>query len=254
MMSHVDKRMVLVTGGGRGIGAEVVERIARRGIPVCFSYVSRETDANDLVSRLAVEGHQCAAIQADVGVPADIDKMFKFAQDKFGVLGGLVNNAGFVAKVGRKISNVDLETLRKTFDVNIIGPILCAQHALKQLSTAQGGQGGRIVNVSSIAARTGSPNDWVDYAASKAALDTFTLGMAREVAKEGVQVISVAPGGVATELHAQAGGPGRVEKFSTVTPIGRAAYPAEVAEVVVWALLDAPDYVTGTTVDVAGGL
>ena len=254
MMSHVDKRMVIVTGGGRGIGAEVVERIARRGIPVCFSFISRENEAKELVARLQSEGHHCAAIQADVGTPADIDKMFKFAQDKFGVLGGLVNNAGFVGKVGRRISNVDVETLRKTFDVNIIGPILCAQHALKQISTAHGGQGGRIVNVSSIAARTGSPNDWVDYAASKAALNTFTLGLAREVAKEGVQVISVAPGGVATELHAQAGGPGRIEKFSTVTPIGRAADASEVAEVVVWALLDAPDYVTGTTIDVAGGL
>lgn len=254
MMSHVDKRMVIVTGGGRGIGAEVVERIARRGIPVCFSFISREAEANELVARLQAEGLKCAAIKADVGNPMDIERMFKFAEDKYGVLGGLVNNAGFVGKVGRKISNVDLETLRKTFDVNIIGPILCAQHALKQLSTAQGGQGGRIINVSSIASRTGSPNDWVDYAASKAALDTFTLGLAREVAKEGVQVISVAPGGVATELHAQAGGPGRIEKFSTLTPIGRAAYASEVAEVVVWALMDAPDYVTGTTVDVAGGL
>ncbi|MBZ1351078.1 SDR family oxidoreductase [Alcaligenaceae bacterium LF4-65] len=248
------KDVIIVTGGGRGIGAEVVEQLAKRDVPVCFSYVSRDSEANALVARLQAEGYQCAAIKADVGHPADIEKMFKFAQDKFGVLGGLVNNAGYVGQVGRKISNVDLETLHKTFDVNVIGPILCAQHALKQLSTAHGGKGGKIINVSSIAARTGSPNDWVDYAASKAALNTFTLGLAREVAKEGVQVIGVAPGGVATELHAQAGGPGRIEKFSTVTPIGRAAHPSEIADVVVWALLDAPCYITGTTIDVAGGL
>jgi NAD(P)-dependent dehydrogenase (short-subunit alcohol dehydrogenase family) len=253
-MAHVDKRMVIVTGGGRGIGADVVERVARRGIAVCFSYVNRQKEAQDLQERLTSEGYACAAIQADVGVPADIDRMFKFAHDTFGVLGGLVNNAGYVGQVGRKVATVDLDTLRKTFDVNVIGPILCAQHALKALSTAQGGQGGRIVNVSSIAARTGSANDWVDYAASKAALDTVTLGLAREVAKEGVQVIGVAPGGVATELHAQAGGPERIERFSVITPIGRAAHSHEVADVVVWALLDAPDYVTGTTLDIAGGL
>jgi len=253
-MGIVDKRLILVTGGGRGIGADVVERIARRGFPVCFSYISREQEANNLVDRLIAQGHRVACLRSDVGEPADIDRLFKFAQDKFGTLGGLVNNAGYVGQVGRKVANVDHETLKKTFDVNVIGPFLCAQHALEQLSTDQGGAGGRIVNVSSIAARTGSPNDWVDYAASKAALDTFTLGLAREVAKQAIQVIGVAPGGVATELHAQAGGPERVERFSQVTPIGRAAEAAEIAEVVVWALLDAPDYLTGTTVDVAGGL
>lgn len=253
-MAIPDKRVILVTGGGRGIGADVVERVARRGYPVCFSYISREQEASDLVSRLSAEGHSVAALKSDVGNPEDIARLFKFSHDKFGTLGGLVNNAGYVGQVGRKVANVDYGTLRKTFDVNVIGPFLCSQHAIKQLSTEQGGSGGRIVNVSSIAARTGSPNDWVDYAASKAALDTMTLGLAREVAKQGIQVIGVAPGGVATDLHRQAGGPERVQRFSQVTPIGRAAESAEIADVVVWTLLDAPDYLTGTTVDVAGGL
>ncbi len=253
-MAVADKSMILVVGGGRGIGADVVERVARRGHPVCFSYVSRDKEANALVERLKAEGHACAALRSDVADPKDIEKLFAFAKDTFGRLGGLVNNAGFVGQAGRRASYVDYETLRKTFDINVIGPILCAQHALKQLSTDQGGSGGRIVNVSSIAARTGSPNDWVDYAASKAALNTFTLGLGREVAKQGVQVIGVAPGGVATELHAQAGSPERIENFYKITPIGRPAESAEVADVVVWALLDAPDYVTATTVDVAGGL
>jgi NAD(P)-dependent dehydrogenase (short-subunit alcohol dehydrogenase family) len=155
---------------------------------------------------------------------------------------------------GRRIDTVDIETLRKTFDVNVIGPIVCAKEALTRLSTARNGPGGRIVNVSSIAARTGSPNDWVDYAASKAALNTFTLGLAREVAKEGIQVTGVAPGGVSTDLHAIAGAPERMDRMAKVIPMGRAAYPKEIAEVVVWALLEAPDYLTGTTIDVGGGL
>lgn len=253
-MGVADNRPILVTGGGRGIGADVVERVARLGFPVCFSYISRAQEASDLVKRLNAEGCSVAAIQSDVGNPEDIERLFDFAHKTYGPLGGLVNNAGYVGKVGRKVANVKYETLRSTFDVNVIGPFLCAQHALKDLSTDRGGPGGRIINVSSIAARTGSPNDWVDYAASKAALDTFTLGLAREVAKQGVQVIGVAPGGVATDLHAQAGGPERVARFSQVTPIGRAAESAEIADVVVWSLLDAPDYLTGTTVDVAGGL
>ena len=253
-MGVSNNHVILITGGGRGIGADVVERVARRGFPVCFSYVSREQEAIDLVNRLTAEGHSVAALQSDAGNPEDIARLFQFTRERFGNLGWLVNNAGYVGRFRRKVSNIDYDTLRKTFDVNVIGPFLFAQHALKQLSTEQGGNGGRIINVSSIAARTGSANDWVDYAASKAALDTMTLGLAREVAKQGVQVIGVAPGGVATDLHAQAGGPERVERFAQVTPIGRAAESAEIADVVVWALLDAPDYVTGTTVDVAGGL
>lgn len=249
-----DKHLVMVTGGGRGIGADIVQRVASRGYPVCFSYISRGQEANHLVQRLTDEGHQVAAIRSDVSNPIDIAQFFRFAKERFGALGGFVNNAGYVGQAGRHVADLDESTLRRCFDVNVIGPILCARQALQQLSLSMGGHGGRIVSVSSIAARTGSPNDWVDYAASKAALNTFTLGFGKEVAHDGVQVIGVGPGGVATELHAQAGSPERLARFCDITPIGRPAESSEIADVVVWALLDAPDYLTATTIEVSGGL
>lgn len=253
-MKVIHKRLIMVTGGGRGIGADIVERVAKRGFPVCFSYMSRQCEANNLVQRLTLEGCAVAAIQSDVSDPGDIDQFFSFAKERFGPLGGFVNNAGFVGKAGRQIVDLDEATLRKCFDVNVIGPIMCSQRALQQLSLASGGPGGRIVSVSSIAARTGSPNDWVDYAASKAALNTFILGFGKEVAADGVQVIGIGPGGVATELHAQAGSPERLERFCEITPIGRPAESTEIADAVVWALLDAPDYLTATTIELSGGL
>ena len=253
-MSSTEHAAVLVTGGSRGIGAEIVRILAARQIPVCFNYTSREEEGRALANELSTSGSRFCMVQADVSDPDSVKRMFAQCDQALGRLGGLVNNAGFVGMAGRRIDTVDIETLRKTFDVNVIGPILCAKEALARLSTKHGGLGGRVINVSSIAARTGSPNDWVDYAASKAALDTFTLGLAREVAKEGIQVTGVAPGGVATNLHAIAGAPERLDRLATVTPMGRAAYPKEIADVVVWALLDAPEYLTGTTIDVAGGL
>jgi NAD(P)-dependent dehydrogenase (short-subunit alcohol dehydrogenase family) len=253
-MNQPTKRAVIVTGGSRGIGAEIVRLLAARDIPVCFNYVTRPDEANALAQELNKKGHRFCMVQADVADPESVKRMFEQADQRLGQLGGLVNNAGFVGIAGRRIDTLDIETLRKTFNVNVIGPIVCAQEALKRLSTKHGRPGGRIINVSSIAARTGSPNDWVDYAASKAALDTFTLGLAREVAKEGIQVTGVAPGGVSTTLHAIAGAPERIERMAKIIPMGRAAYPKEIADVVVWALLDAPEYLTGTTIDVAGGL
>ena len=253
-MTQATKRAVIVTGGSRGIGADIVRILAARDIPVCFNYVTRPDEAHALAQELKTKGHRFCMVQTDVADPESVKHMFEQADQQLGQLRGLVNNAGFVGMAGRRIDTLDIETLRKTFNVNVIGPIVCAQEALKRLSTTHGGPGGRIINVSSIAARTGSPNDWVDYAASKAALDTFTLGLAREVAKEGIQVTGVSPGGVSTNLHAIAGAPERIERMAKAIPMGRAAYPKEIADVVVWALLDAPDYLTGTTIDVAGGL
>lgn len=250
----VGRRTVIVTGGSRGIGAAIARSLAARAVPVCLNYASRADEARALAEELTAGGARAIAVQADMADPAAIERLFQIAEQELGPLGGLVNNAAYVGQAGRRVASVDVATLRRTFDVNVIGPMLCAQQALRRLSTAQGGQGGRIVNVSSIASRTGSPNDWVDYAASKAALDTFCLGLAREVAREGVQVTGVAPGLVATQLHAEAGAPERISRLMQATPMGRAAEPGEIAEVVVWALLDAPDYLTGTTIDVAGGL
>ena len=253
-MKVADKHLVMVTGGARGIGADIVERVARRGYPVCFSYLSRDKEADALVAKLQDEGCAVLAVRSDVSQSEDINRFFTQAQDKFGPLGGFVNNAGFVGQAGRQVANLDHDTLRRCFDVNAIGPIMCSQMALERLSTDKGGPGGRIINVSSIAARTGSPWDWVDYAASKGALNTFTVGFGKEVAKQGVQVIGVGPGGVATELHTQAGQPERLARFCDITPIGRPAESWEIADVVVWTLLDAPDYLTATTIEVSGGL
>lgn len=247
-------RAVVVTGGSRGIGAAITRALVARGVPVCMAYASRPADAQALAAALRAQGGRCLPVQADVADPDAVARLFELTERELGPLGGLVNNAAFVGQAGRRIAEVDLATLRRTFDVNVIGPILCAQQALRRLSTAHGGPGGRIVNVSSIASRTGSPNDWVDYAASKGALDTFTLGLAREAAREGIRVVGVAPGAVATDLHAEAGAPERLQRLRSVTPLGRPAEPEEIAEVVVWALLDAPDYLTGATIEVAGGL
>lgn len=248
------RRAVVVTGGSRGIGAAIARALAGRGTPVCLNYGTRGEAAQALAAELVAGGARCVAVQADIGDPAAIEGLFEVAERELGPLGGLVNNAAFLGQAGRRVDTVDVATLRRTFDVNVIGPMLCSQQALRRFSTARGGLGGRIVNVSSIASRTGSPNDWVDYAASKAALNTFTLGLAREVAREGVQVVGVAPGVVATGLHADAGAPGRIERLKDSTPMGRAAEAGEIADVVAWALLDAPDYLTGTTIEVAGGL
>ncbi|MFA7668940.1 MAG: SDR family NAD(P)-dependent oxidoreductase [Burkholderiaceae bacterium] len=250
----MNQSAVLVTGGSRGIGAEIVRALAKRNVPVCFNYLSGAEAAKALAGELEAQGHKYCLVQADVADPQSVERMFAEATQALGPLGGLVNNACFVGKAGRKVENLDYETLRKTFDVNVIGAFLCAQQAVRHMATSSGGKGGRIINVSSIAARTGSPNDWVDYAASKAAMDALTLGLARETAQQGIRVTGVAPAGVATDLHANAGAPERVERFSHITPIGRAAHPGEIADVVLWALLDAPDYLTSSTIEVTGGL
>lgn len=244
----------IVTGGSRGIGAEIVRHLGRRGIPVCINHRDSAREAQALASELSELECKSLVVQADVSDEAEVRRLFEECRTGLGPIWGLVNNAGFVGAAGRRIDTVDVATLRSSFEVNVIGPMLCAREAVKFMSTAHGGTGGRIVNVSSVAARTGSPNDWVDYAASKAALDAFTLGFGREVVKENVRVNGVAPGGVETEIHARAGAPDRLQRIAAATPIGRAARAEEIAEVVVWVLLDAPDYMTATTIDVAGGL
>lgn len=253
-MTSWNRGAVIVTGGSRGIGAAIVRCLGRRSIPVCINHRDSGAAAEQLRAELESWGASAAVVQADIGVEADIIRLFRETEEKLGRLWGLVNNAGYVGRVGRRVEDADARVLERTFRVNIIGPMLCAREALRRISTKYGGQGGRIVNVSSIATRTGSPNDWVDYAASKAALDTFTIGLAREVAMDGVRVNGVSPGPVDSEIHARAGAPERVERFASVAPMKRVARPEEIAEVVAWLLTDAPDYVHGTTIDVAGGL
>jgi NAD(P)-dependent dehydrogenase (short-subunit alcohol dehydrogenase family) len=239
---------VVVTGGSRGIGASVVQALAARGIPVCFSYSSHR-EAADVVAASAEElGTRVKAVQADVSVEADVRRLFAEA-DEMGPLGGLVNNAGINAPQS-KVVDLDGDRIRRILDVNVVGAFLCAAQAVRRL-TLRGG--GTIVNVSSRAAVLGSAGEYVDYAASKAAVDVLTVGLAAEVAGDGIRVAGVRPGLIRTDIHAGSGEPGRVERLQRTVPMGRGGEASEVAEAVVWLMSDAASYVTGTTLDVSGG-
>ncbi|NAZ82915.1 SDR family oxidoreductase [Kineococcus sp. R8] len=239
---------VVVTGGSRGIGAAVVQALAARGIPVCFSYATRREAADAVASSAEELGTRVKAVQADVSVEADVRRLFAEA-DAMGPLGGLVNNAGIAAPQARVV-DLDGERIRRVLDVNVVGAFLCAAAAVRRLATRGGGT---IVNVSSRAAVLGSAGEYVDYAASKAAVDVLTVGLAAEVAADGIRVAGVRPGLIRTDIHASAGEPGRVERLQRSVPMGRGGEASEVAEAVVWLMSDAASYVTGTTLDVSGG-
>lgn len=247
-----ETRTVLVTGGSRGIGADVVRMAVARGWRVAFSYASNR-DAADAVVRAAERaGSEALAVQADVGSEADVLRLFETVDRHFGRLDGLVNNAGIVAARAR-VEAMDLDRLERMFRVNVIGSILCAREAVKRMSSANGGAGGAIVNMSSAAARLGSPGEYVDYAASKGAIDTFTVGLAREVAGEGVRVNAVRPGLIDTDIHASGGQPDRVSRLRDMIPMKREGRADEVAAAVLWLLSDEASYTTGALLDVGGG-
>lgn len=245
---------VVVTGGSRGIGAEIVRALAARGVAVCINHRDSAREAEALAAELAADGADVSVVRADMALEGDIVSLFRAAEARHGRLSGLVNNAGYVGQSGRRVDECEAAVITQSFVVNAVAPFLCAREFLRRASRRQGGQGGRIVNISSIAKRTGSANDWVDYAASKAALDTFTLGLAKEVATEGVTVNGVAPGVVDTEIHARAGSPERLQRMAGLAPMKRVGRPDEIAATAVWLLMDAPEYMTGVTIDVAGGL
>lgn len=253
-MTGWKKGAIVVTGASRGIGAQIARRLAARGAPVCVNHRDSGPEAEALAAEIAKAGGEASVVRADMGEEADIVALFAEAERRHGRLYGLVNNAGYVGKAGRRVDAAEADVLRRSFDVNVVAPFLCARELLRRVSTKHGGAGGRIVNVSSIAKRTGSPNDWVDYAASKAALDAFTLGLGREVATEGVSVNGVAPGIVDTEIHARAGDPGRIARLSAAVPMKRVGSADDIAATVEWLMFDAPDYIQATTIDVAGGL
>lgn len=252
-MTAAGEGAVVVTGASRGIGAAVVRQLAARGVPVCINHRDSEDEAERLRREVVATGVAASMVCADMAREDDIVALFAAAERDLGSLRGLVNNAAYLGQAGRRVDEADAAVLHQSFIVNVVGPFLTCREMVRRISTKYGGQGGRIVNVSSIAARSGSPNDWVDYAASKSAVDTLTLGLAREVAAEGVRVNGVSPGIVATDLHARAGAPERIDRIGKVVPVQRAGTAEEMAEVVVWLLLDAPDYLHGTTIDVAGG-
>jgi NAD(P)-dependent dehydrogenase (short-subunit alcohol dehydrogenase family) len=245
-------KVLIVTGASRGIGAATALAAAKAGYRVVVNYARRSEEADAVVREIAGQGGTAFAFQADVSQEADVNRLFGECDRRFGRLDGLVNNAGVV---GRSSRFVDMATsdLQRVFATNVFGSFLCAREAVKRMSTARGGAGGAIVNVSSGAATLGSPNEFIHYAASKAAINTLTLGLAKEVAREGIRVNAVEPGMVDTEMQAASGDPGRVERIVPTVPMARSASPAEIAGPIMFLLSEASSYMTGAIVRVAGG-
>lgn len=244
--------IMVVTGGARGIGAATVRLAAARGYDVAINYRSARHAAEALAAEAAGAGARAIAVQGDVAKDEDVRRLFDTVDQELGPLTALVNNAGIVGPVGR-VAEIDVASLQEVFAINCIGSFLCAREAIRRMSTGRGGKGGAIVNLSSRAAELGTANTWVWYAASKGAIDTFTIGLAREVGGEGIRVNAVAPGLIDTEIHGPAGGRERISKLLPEVPLKRVGTPEEVAESILWLLSDAASYVNGTIVDVGGG-
>lgn len=246
-------KVALITGGGRGIGAATARLAARSGYDVCVNYASDEASAARVVAECEATGVRSIAVQADIGDPPQVEALFSVCDDRLGPVELLVNNAGIVGQAST-VEDLDPEALQRTFDVNVHGSILCAQQAVRRMSTAHGGRGGAIVNLSSIAATLGSPGEYVHYAASKGAVDSFTIGLAKEVAGEGIRVNAVQAGTTDTEIHARSGNPDRPAMVARTAPLGRVATPEDIAEAILWLASDKASYVTGAILRVGGGL
>jgi len=245
-------RSLLITGGSRGIGAATALRAARAGWHVAVNYARDEAAAQAVVDQVRALGRQALAVAADVADDSQVQAMFRQVDAALPALGGLVNNAG-VVDVAARVDEMDAARIQRMFAVNVFGSFYCAREAVRRLSTRHGGPGGVIVNLSSAAARMGSPGQYVDYAAAKGAIDTFTLGLARELAAEGVRVNAVRPGIIDTEIHASGGQPERARLLAAQVPMQRAGTADEVAAAIVWLLGDEASYTTGAIVDVSGG-
>jgi NAD(P)-dependent dehydrogenase (short-subunit alcohol dehydrogenase family) len=243
--------VIVITGASRGIGAATARLAAERGYHVCVNYRARESEANALVQELS-RSTRAIAVRADVSVERDVLALFDRVDRELGPLSALVNNAGIVEPQSR-LESVSAERLQRVLGVNVIGTLLCSREAVRRMSRARGGRGGAIVNLSSMAARLGSPNEFVDYAASKGAVDALTIGLAREVAAEGIRVNAVRPGLIHTEMHASGGEPRRVERLTSQVPMQRGGEAEEVARAILWLLSDEASYTTGAFIDVSGG-
>ena len=245
-------KVLLITGGSRGIGAATALLAASQGYAVAVNYTANSLAADEVVRQIRAGGGTAITVQADVAVEADVLAMFKKVDAKLGRLSALVNNAG-VVDVASRVDAMSLERLQRMFAINVFGSFMCAREAVKRMSTRYEGEGGSIVNVSSAAARLGAPGQYVDYAAAKGAIDTFTLGLAKEVALEGIRVNAVRPGIIDTEIHASGGLPHRARDLAPQVPMQRAGTALEVAEAIVWLLGENSSYTTGSLLDVTGG-
>ncbi len=243
---------LIVTGASRGIGAAIARLAAQKGYAVAVNFNRGEAEARKVVTGIVDAGGRAFAIPADVSREDEIVALFQTAERELGPITALVNNAGITGGFAR-VENVTADAIEKAFAVNVTGAMLCAREAVRRMSIRRGGSGGAIVNISSIAARTGAPGEWVHYAAAKGAIDTFTVGLAREVAGEGIRVNAVKPGLVDTEIHAANGEPGRLQRLMGTIPMNRAGQPNEIAEAVLWLLSPEASYVTGSILEIGGG-
>jgi len=245
-------KTILITGASRGIGRAAAILAGQRGWSVGVNFARNRSAADEVVRLVEAAGGRAIAIQGDVALEADVAAAFDRTEQAFGSLDGVVANAGIVGP-SEKLADMSAERMRHMFEVNVLGAYLCAREAARRLSTSRGGRGGSLVLVSSVAARLGSPFEYIDYAGSKAAVDTLALGLSKELGAEGVRVNAVRPGVTETDIHASGGQPDRAQRIGAMTPFGRPGRPEEVAEAIVWLLSDAASYVSGALLDVSGG-
>lgn len=246
------KKIILITGGSEGIGAATAYLAARENYVICINYRQNHESANEVVAGIKSRGGQAFSFQADISLEKEVVNLFQSIDQQVGTITALVNNAGII-EPQQKLSEMSAERIQKVFATNVIGSFLCAREAVKRMSAKNGGNGGSIVNVSSMASTHGSPFEYIDYAASKGAIDTMTIGLSKEVAEENIRVNAVRPGLIHTQIHSKAGEPGRVERLKELIPMKRGGQPDEVAKTILWLLSDEASYVTGTLVNVSGG-